>query len=286
MHEGAWYGLEKRVYGLKKRYALKDPTEFELHAADFSCSIKEQEEIDAFESLARDGRRNAVLQLREQKLQTKSSADRTKRKLRYRSTDRFVHLTRSERTELMRDVLDLVGTHDGIRLFAEACDKQHYAKSTGAKNCLRNNFTQVVSRFDSFLRFANDRTNSGRPEKGMLIFDNEPSDERALTEMLSEFRKAGHPWGNVQHVIETPLFVDSRLAAGIQLADVCAYTLRRYVEADAERRKLEEGNFQRIFHKFDRAKAKLHGVRHYCPRDSCKCSICQERGHYGGELEE
>jgi hypothetical protein len=64
-----------------------------------------------------------------------------------------------------------------------------------------------------------------------------------------------------------------------QLADICGYALRRYVEKANRAGSHEEKQFSRIFHKFDRAGVKLHGLRHYCAAGSCDCMICGERGH-------
>ena len=93
------------------------------------------------------------------------------------------------------------------------------------------------------------------------------------------FRSSGHRWGSLQHVIETPFFVDSKIVSGIQLADVCGYALRRYIAKANRVGSHEERQLLRIFHKFDRAGPRLHGLRHYCPAHSCDCMVCQERGH-------
>lgn len=112
--------------------------------------------------------------------------------------------------------------------------------------------------------------------KGLLIMDQEPSREDGYRRMLNSFRDHGHPWGNLRHVIEAPFFVESSLAPAIQAADICAHAVRRYLEhLDGEH---EVANFRRIFSKFDRS-GRLHGLRHYCARGTCRCDICVARGH-------
>ncbi|ODU01343.1 MAG: hypothetical protein ABS79_01890 [Planctomycetes bacterium SCN 63-9] len=113
--------------------------------------------------------------------------------------------------------------------------------------------------------------------------DKEPTRERQIEKIFDEYRAEGHPWGEINHVIESPFFVDSRRASAVQLVDLCSYAVRRYVERGAVEGSFEEQNFLRIFHKFDRAGPKLHGLRHYCPRGSCACLICRDRGHAKGE---
>lgn len=162
---------------------------------------------------------------------------------------------------------------------------------------------QLVSRFDSFLSRKNysarrdiDRfiyrypglaglENAVAPyeRKGLLVMDAEPSRETAYRNMLESFRNAGHEWGHLKHVIEAPFFVDSAGSVAIQVADLCAYAVRRYIEFGVPRgpNSNEERNFKRIFTRFDRSSGKLHGLRHYCNKGTCACMVCIERGHSG-----
>ena len=71
----------------------------------------------------------------------------------------------------------------------------------------------------------------------------------------------------MERVIETPLFVDSQLTGLIQLADLCAYALRRYLENG------ETELFELIFTRADRLGHTVVGVRHFTGTD-CTCAIC------------
>jgi hypothetical protein len=53
----------------------------------------------------------------------------------------------------------------------------------------------------------------------------------------------------------------------VQLADVCAYALRRYLENKEERL------FDHIFKRADRKEGVVVGVRHFTIT-SCSCKIC------------
>jgi hypothetical protein len=55
----------------------------------------------------------------------------------------------------------------------------------------------------------------------------------------------------------------------IQIADVCAYSLRRYLENK------EEKLFKPIFLRADRKDGVAVGVRHFS-QTSCSCLICSE----------
>ncbi|MBI1368033.1 MAG: DUF3800 domain-containing protein [Planctomycetes bacterium] len=278
VHEGTWFALESRFNTLKARYSCPG-VEFELHAKDFCTTISEQDEIENFCELNWNERRCAVLERRSQKIALLKGEERRRKLKKYRATDPFVHLLRSERTRLLQEAIELIGTHTGIQLFGEVVDKGYLAKQTGARDAVEHTFTQLVSRFDMFL----DRYNRNAPgtgvDKGLMVMDDEPSHAETMRDLFTRFRAQGHPWGKVNHVLESPFFVDSKMVSAVQAVDLCAYVLRRYVERANTRPNLEEVNFRRIFHQFDRAGGHLHGLRHYCSRQSCRCLICQEKGH-------
>jgi hypothetical protein len=79
--------------------------------------------------------------------------------------------------------------------------------------------------------------------------------------------------------MDAPFFVDSMKFPGIQLGDVGAYAVRRYLDKGAVVGSHEEKQFSRIFQRFDRSDGKLHGIRHYTQGGKCQCMICKERGH-------
>ena len=72
---------------------------------------------------------------------------------------------------------------------------------------------------------------------------------------------------NVDHIVETPFFVDSELTRMVQIADLCAYALRRYVE------RRERHLFDMLFRRADRHRDTVVGVRHFTG-PNCRCTIC------------
>ena len=84
---------------------------------------------------------------------------------------------------------------------------------------------------------------------------------------MRNFHKQGTLWTSIDHIIETPMFVDSGLTSMVQVADLCAYALRRYVENQ------ETDLFYRIFQRADRVGSFTVGVRHFTVQE-CKCQIC------------
>ena len=137
-------------------------------------------------------------------------------------------------------------------------------------------FEQVVSRFDAMLRTF-DRADSTRVNRGLLVADVDQHSD-LMRDLTALYRDHGHSWGKLEYVIDTPFFVDSKSVSGIQLADIAAYAVRRYIDHGLDENSHEERNFMRIFHRFDRARERLHGLRHYAAAGTCACAICRERG--------
>ena len=84
---------------------------------------------------------------------------------------------------------------------------------------------------------------------------------------MKKFQSDGTLWTEVENVIEAPLFVDSQLTSMVQIADVCSYSLRRYLENS------EADLFTRIFSRADKRGETVVGVRHFTKSD-CTCAIC------------
>lgn len=148
-------------------------------------------------------------------------------------------------------------------------------------------FEQVVSRFDNFLYRREQWKLQKGPrrfvDQGLLVLDRDPSTESAIDAMFKTFRDHGHSFGKLRHVIDVPFFASSEKVSGLQLADVCAYVVKRYLSTGAKPGSHEKRQFQRLFPRFDRdIYGKLHGVRHYVTRGACSCLICRDRGHDGG----
>lgn len=287
MHEGSWFALDKRLQAVKRKYCLSgtDPEHLEIHVKQFAVTIKEQDEIPDFEQLARTDRRARVLEIRRAKVEAET--DRKKREARlarYKDTDPYVHLTRRERSQLLEDAIDVIAGYDTIRLFGEAVDKAHPSAAAGGVDLREQAFTQVVARFDKFLQkkdtWKRQSSPRGAINHGLLMLDQDASTQSVVEPLFKRFRQHGHPFGQMTHVIDVPFFGSSAKVGGLQLADVAAYVVRRYLDKWAITGGHEERHFTQLFQRFDRdTYGKLHGLRHYVPANSCHCIICRERGH-------
>jgi hypothetical protein len=67
VHEGTWFALDKRLNGLKAAFCQRGQ-EFELHAAEFASTIKEQDDIPGFADMSWTDRTAQVAAIRASKI--------------------------------------------------------------------------------------------------------------------------------------------------------------------------------------------------------------------------
>ena len=129
-------------------------------------------------------------------------------------------------------------------------------------------FEQVISRFEKYLQNTDDT--NGQRNYGLIVHDNNETVEKKHTLLMRGFHQKGTLWINIKKIIETPLFVDSQLTSMVQIADLCSYSLRRFVENG------EITLFDKIYARADRYQGRVVGVRHFTD-PACQCAVC--RGH-------
>jgi hypothetical protein len=264
-----WRDADREVSAALDPYGLKDT---ELHTGWMLHSYREQSHINNFPNLERTARRAAVnreratyllsLQSSPQKVKTLRQTKKT-----YRNTDPYTHLTRSERLHAVRDVADCIGQWGFARLFAECIDKLNFDTSREQRSVGEQAFEQVVTRFERYLENV-DPGIPGRRQLSLLVHDNNQTVARKHTDLMKHFHLRGTLYGRLNHIVETPLFVDSGLTRMVQIVDLCSYALRRYLENG------ETDLFHRILPRADRAGSTVVGIRHYTV-PGCQCEICQ-----------
>lgn len=265
-----WRVADREMTDVLVRYGLASA---ELHTGWMMHSYREQSRIPGFEHMDYAARRAAVnsgrtaylLQLQ------KSGQTRTLRQTKktYRHTAAYTHLTRNERREVVRAVADKIGGWGFARLFAECIDKIHFDETLTGRSVEVQAFEQVITRFERYCSNVDPRI-PGQRQLSLVIHDNNESVAKKHTALMREFHRVGTPYGTLNHIVETPLFVDSSLTRMIQITDLCAYALRRYLENG------ETDLLHRVFPRADRAgpAQTVVGVRHYTTH-GCRCEICQ-----------
>lgn len=262
-----WKTKNAQIDAVKRRFGLATA---EIHTAWIARRYPEQERIGGFAALDDNERRKAVKREREGMLLKKAAlrgpdAVRGDRK-NYEKTAAYTHLTHAQRIDLLRELADIVSGWSDAYLFAECTDKTTFAGAPPGTPPYEEAFTQVVTRFDRFLRTRQP------PALGILVQDKNETVQRRLTDLMRSFHRQGTKWlTQIERIIETPLFVDSQLTSLVQIADLCAYATRRYCE------KGEPDLFGRIVGRFNAVSGRLVGARHYVGHRHCHCMICSRR---------
>jgi hypothetical protein len=258
-----WKSIDEAISRILGRYDLEGA---EFHTAWILRKYLEQSRIPDFEKLSRVARRAAVEKERIKellRLQKQGASNYKQVKKTYAHTAAYVHLTLVERAQLVREVADLIGSWDRARLFAECIDKTHFNPSTSQRSIDEQAFEQVVSRFEQYMVKA-----TGPANFGLLVHDNNETVAKKHTALMRQFHLNGTLWTKIGRIIDTPLFVNSSLTSMVQMADLCAYALRRYFENG------ETELFRRIFTRADRVRQTVVGIRHFTDH-KCSCEVCK-----------
>lgn len=260
-----WQTCEKDIAKIKSAYNLDNE---EIHVAWMLRKYLGQSRIPNFTELSQRQRRQEMAKYRKQEIYRLQRSNNSKQykqtKKNFKKTDPYIHLTYDERFDVIKTIATVVSQWRFARIFAECVDKVHFDPSRRPRTVDEQAFEQVVSRFEYFLRaISNDSSKS----YGLLIHDNNETVARRHTALMKRFHQRGTLWTDIKHIIETPLFVDSALTSMIQIADLVAYSLRRYLEND------ETTLFDLIFERADKRNGVVVGVRHFTS-NQCQCKIC------------
>jgi len=261
-----WKVHDIQIQEIKERYGLGNE---EIHTAWILRKYHEQAKISGFAEMDYQTRRFEVQKARIREIQDlmkKKSNSLSQTKKNFEKTKAYIHLTFEERTSFITEVATALSNWEDARLFAECIDKANFDVQKSRYSVDEQAFEQVVSRFEKFLQ---NMSISKRRSFGILIHDNNETEARKLTDLMKRFHRTGTFWVKLKNTIETPLFVDSELTSMVQLADLCAYALRRYLENN------ENELFDLVFKIGDRDRnGRCVGIRHYNGKDSCSCLIC------------
>jgi Protein of unknown function (DUF3800) len=266
-----WRSADGDISTVLDKYGLKGK---EFHTAWILRNYLEQSRIPNFEKMSRYDRRVAAEKQRNLhllKLQKNANTKMYRQvKKNYAHTVAYIHLTKSERIALTREIADCVSGWGYARLFAEGVDKVYFASTVSGTTVDEQAFEQVVSRFEQFLANSEKRPH-GKPlvkNYGIIVHDNNTTVDLKHTRLMRGFHQKGTLWTKITRIVDTPLFVNSSLTSMVQIADLCAYSLRRYLENG------ETDLFKRVFTRADKIHTTVVGVRHFADL-ACNCEICQ-----------
>ena len=262
-----WKLCEKGITRVKQKYGLQDS---EVHTGWIVRMYLEQSKIVGFDGMDYAQRRHEVQKLRKaellklQKSPNKNLYKQTRKN--YRQTEAYIHLTHKERTTFIQELADLVGNWSFARLFAECINKIHFDPIRARQSVDEQALEQLVSRFEQYMKIVSKSTNNAKLF-GTLIHDNNETVSKKHTALMKKFHNHGTLWTSIEHIIETPFFVNSELTSLVQIADLCCYSLRRYFENN------ETDLLNRIQSRLDRKNGNIVGLRHFTDA-ACRCMFC------------
>ena len=233
-----WKKCESGIYKIKKKYDLQDS---EVHTGWIIRKYLEQNKILNFDSLSYSQRRHEVGKIRKTELlklqKSKNTSHYKQTRKNYRQTENYIHLTFEERQSFLQEIADLVGSWCFARLFAESINKIHFDPNIAKCSVDEQALEQLVSRFEQYMKIVSKSTGNNKLF-GTLIHDNNETVSKKHTNLMKIFHQRGTLWTSIEHIIETPFFVNSELTSLVQIADLCSYSLRRYFEIKNRQKKL------------------------------------------------
>ena len=261
-----WRDADREIVEIKGEFGLQDS---EIHTAWLLRKYLEQSRISDFGGLSYERRRAEVTRTRTKHLLQLQNSNKHRAyrqaKKNYAQTAAYTHLTLHERRRFVEKIASCVSEWGFARLFAECIDKTYFDPQRTRSSVDEQAFEQLISRFEKFLQ--NIDAPNGQRNFGIIVHDNNETVARKHTKLMRNFHQKGTLWIDIKRIIETPLFVDSKLTSMIQIADLCSYALRRFLENG------ETGLFDKVFTRADRFAGRVVGVRHFCD-NSCQCAIC------------
>lgn len=260
-----WKEKDSQITRIKQRFGL---SQAEIHTGWLARRYVEQEKIPNFDVMSEAARRTAVLNARKAFLVSKAAVQGVKSvqndRKNFLKTQDYIHLTHAERREVLREIAEAVGGWTDCQLFVEACDKGAFNGVAPRTPPFEEAFTQVVSRLHRFLDAQSPKAH------GLLVQDRNETMAKRLTELMRSFHQQGTRWTALPLLVETPLFVDSHLTSLVQVADLCAYAVRRYCENN------EDSLLNHILPRFAVSSGRMVGARHYVgQRRTCTCEFCR-----------
>lgn len=138
----------------------------------------------------------------------------------------------------------------------------------------RRAYEEILHRFDEMLeRHGREH---GERQRGVVIHDesNIESNLQAWTQRWREVE--GRIPGTLRHIVDVPLFADSRASRAIQAADLVTFALWRYYGlANSDTTWIDH-----LWDMFDSANGQMHGLVHVNPgfrAGICGCPPCRAR---------
>ncbi len=167
-----------------------------------------------------------------------------------------------------------------MRIFAVVVDKRYLHDYVTKEILHRKAYELLLERVEWFVRTEYPR------HRALMVVDNTNRQmNRSLAMKHSFFQREGTSSKcRIGHIVEMPMFVESNLSNGVQLADLCAYNVYRAFRYQAP----DYAHFMRIAPRFYSAPhqqaARVEGLKVF-PDGSPLVDMAKELGrHLGGQV--
>ncbi|MDA8090253.1 MAG: DUF3800 domain-containing protein [Nitrospiraceae bacterium] len=139
----------------------------------------------------------------------------------------FKHVTEAEMGFLIEAYYNSIKSHH-MNCFAVIVDKKALPEHCDQEFLHKKTYELLLERIELFLADFHPK------QKGLIIMDNSNKQlNRLLAMKHSYFLKNGSTSGQkFKHIVEMPMFVESTLSNGAQLADLCAYNCYHAIKYD------------------------------------------------------
>lgn len=136
----------------------------------------------------------------------------------YKSQKEYAALTKERKYQLLDELYHAIELLP-IRVISVGIDKALVQAQKPHWNIFNAAWTFLCERFDMYI---DDNGNS--LNKGLIIVDKSSKmPEKEITNTVSRLRRFGSSFQDLSTLAEEPIFIDSHLREGIQVADACAY---------------------------------------------------------------
>jgi hypothetical protein len=142
----------------------------------------------------------------------------------YKGQREFRTLTKEKKYALLDSLYDTIRLLP-VTLISVGINKETMNSTMPNWSIFTAAWTFLCERFDMFID-----DNGNNVNKGIIIVDKSSKiPEREITNVVSRLRRFGSNFQAIDTLAEEPIFIDSHLREGIQVADACAYATLKHL---------------------------------------------------------
>jgi hypothetical protein len=142
----------------------------------------------------------------------------------YKSQKGFSNLSLTRKYEILDDLYRFINDLP-IEIIVVGIDKLEFTNRYGNKGIFPAAWTFLVERFESYIDDVGRNHN-----EGIIIVDTSAKmPQKEICTVVNRLRKKGSRYKEINHLIEEPIFIQSNIREGIQIADACAYCALKHL---------------------------------------------------------